>query len=98
MADLSASFQKAAIGALIKQTHKAYLQLKPRALVVGGGVAANSYLREKILDIIPNAIFVPPILCTDNAAMIGALAYQKYQKGQLADPFELNVDSSLEVI
>ena len=98
VADLSASFQKAAIGALIKQTHKAYLQLKPKALVVGGGVAANSYLREKILDIIPNAIFVPPILCTDNAAMIGALAYQKYQKGQLADPFELNVDSSLEVI
>lgn len=98
VADLSASFQKAAVSALVKQAHKAYLQFKPKALVVGGGVAANSYLREKILEIIPNAIFVPPILCTDNAAMIGSLAYQKYQKGQLTDPFDLRVDSSLETI
>ena len=74
------------------------MQFKPKALVVGGGVAANSFLREKILEIIPNAIFVPPILCTDNAAMIGSLAYQKYQKGQLTDPFDLRVDSSLETI
>ena len=50
VSDLSASFQKAAIGALIKQTHKAYLQFKPKTLVVGGGVAANSYLREKMQD------------------------------------------------
>ena len=98
VADLAASFQKAAITALIKQTHKAYLQYQPKALVVGGGVAANTYLREKLLEIIPEAIFVPPILCTDNAAMIGALAYQKYQKGQITDPFELTADSSLEAI
>lgn len=98
IADLSASFQKAAIGALIKQTHKAYLQLKPKALVVGGGVAANSYLRKKMQELIPSTIFVPPVLCTDNAAMIGALAYQKYQKGQFNDPFELSADSSLDII
>lgn len=98
IADLSASFQKAAVGALVRQTHKAYLQFKPKAVVVGGGVAANSYLREKILEIIPGAIFVPPVLCTDNAAMIGALAYQKYQKGQFNDPFELMADSSLDSI
>lgn len=98
MADISASFQKAAVSALVKQTHKAYLQFRPNALVVGGGVAANTYLREKVLEVIPGAIFVPPVLCTDNAAMIGALAYQKYQTGQIADPFELGVDSSLETI
>lgn len=98
IADLSASFQKAAVSALVRQTHKAYLQFKPKAVVVGGGVAANSYLREKILEIIPGAIFVPPVLCTDNAAMIGALAYQKYQKGQFNDPFELMADSSLDSI
>lgn len=98
IADLSASFQKAAVSALVRQTHKAYLQFKPKAVVVGGGVAANSYLREKILEIIPDAIFVPPVLCTDNAAMIGALAYQKYQKGQFNDPFELMADSSLDSI
>ena len=98
VADLSASFQKAAIGALTKQTHKAYLQLKPKALVVGGGVAANSYLRKKMQELVPGTIFVPPVLCTDNAAMIGALAYQKYQKGQFNDPFELAADSSLDII
>jgi len=96
VADISASFQKAAVDALLKQTQKAYLQYKPKALVVGGGVACNKYLREKMTEIIPNAIFVPPILCTDNAAMIGALAYKMYENKQFTDPYELRADSSLE--
>jgi N6-L-threonylcarbamoyladenine synthase len=96
VADISASFQKAAVDALLKQTQKAYLQYKPKTLVVGGGVACNKYLREKMAEMIPNAIFVPPVLCTDNAAMIGALAYKMYEHKQLTDPYELRADSSLE--
>jgi len=72
------------------------LQYKPKTLVVGGGVACNKYLREKMAEMIPNAIFVPPILCTDNAAMIGALAYKMYENKQFTDPYELRADSSLE--
>lgn len=98
VADISASFQKAAVDALIKQAHKAYLRYNPRALVVGGGVACNSYLREKMHEVISGAIFVPPILCTDNAAMIGALAYKMYEHRKFIDPYELKADSSLEEI
>jgi tRNA A37 threonylcarbamoyltransferase TsaD len=61
-------------------------------------VACNSYLREKMLEVIPAAIFVPPVLCTDNAAMIGALALQMAQKGLYTKPSQLVADSSLEII
>jgi N6-L-threonylcarbamoyladenine synthase len=96
--DISASFQKAAVGALLKQTQKAYLRYNPKSLVVGGGVACNNYLRDKMTEMIPGAIFVPPVLCTDNAAMIGALAYKMYQHNIFTDPLELKADSSLEEI
>ena len=98
ISDISASFQKAAVGALLKQTQKAYLRYNPKSLVVGGGVACNNYLRDKMTEMIPGAIFVPPVLCTDNAAMIGALAYKMYQHKIFTDPLELKADSSLEEI
>jgi len=96
VADISASFQKAAVDALLKQTQKAYLRYSPKSLVVGGGVACNKYLRDKMTEMIPNAIFVPPVLCTDNAAMIGALAYKMYEQEKFTDPLDLKADSSLE--
>lgn len=98
ISDIAASFQKAAVSALLVQTQKAYLRYSPKALVIGGGVACNKYLREKIQATIPDAIFVPPILCTDNAAMIGALAYKMYEHKKFTDPYELTADSSLEEI
>ncbi len=96
--DISASFQKAAVGALTKQTHRAYLQYHPKSLVIGGGVACNSYLRTKLIELMPKAIFVPPLLCSDNAAMIGAMAFQMSQRGLYSKPSELMADSSLETI
>ena len=83
---------------MLKQTQKAYLRYNPKSLVVGGGVACNNYLRDKMTEMIPGAIFVPPVLCTDNAAMIGALAYKMYQHNIFTDPLELKADSSLEEI
>lgn len=96
--DLAASFQKAAVNALVKQTLKAYLQYKPKSVVVGGGVACNNYLRAKLSEAIPQAIFVPPVLCTDNAAMIGALACKMAERSLYTNPNELVADSSLEGI
>lgn len=98
VSDIAASFQKAVVDALVTQTHKAYLRHNPKSLVVGGGVACNQLLREEMTKAIPGAIFVPPVLCTDNAAMIGAIAQQKLNKGLTTDPYSLKVDSSLEVI
>lgn len=96
--DIAASFEAVVVEALVKNTVRAAEKHQPASVVVGGGVAANKLLRAKMLETIPEAIFVPPVLCTDNAAMIGALAYQMYQKGLVTPPATLAADSSLEVL
>ncbi|MBA3678694.1 tRNA (adenosine(37)-N6)-threonylcarbamoyltransferase complex transferase subunit TsaD [Candidatus Saccharibacteria bacterium] len=98
VADIAASFQKAVVIALVTNTQKAWLRHNPKSLVVGGGVACNTELRSQMHRVLPEAIFVPPVLCTDNAAMIGALAFQMAQNDIYIKPDELTADSSLEVI
>ena len=94
--DIAASFQKAVVDALVKATVKAAEEHQPASIVVGGGVACNQRLRSELLAKLPNAIFVPPVLCTDNAAMIAALAYRMARRDMFTDPLELVADSSLE--
>ncbi len=94
-ADLAASFQKAVVDALVAKALHAYNDLQPKAFVVGGGVACNSSLRERLKAVIPNTIVVPPVLCTDNAAMIGAIAYQMAQRKIYTDPTTIVADPSL---
>lgn len=78
VADLAASFQAAAIGALLDKTLR-YAQAKGiRQISVTGGVSANSLLRSRLAAAAGQAgieTFMPPLgLCTDNAAMIAACA------------------------
>lgn len=96
VSDIAASFQDNVVSTLVQKTQLAVEKYQPASVVVGGGVAANKHLRTKMLGSIPEAIFVPPVLCTDNAAMIGALAYKMHQKGLDTDPALLKADSSLE--
>lgn len=96
VADISASFQKAVVTALVKNTLKANARLQPASIVVGGGVACNKSLRVEMHKVLPEAIFVPPVLCTDNAAMIGSIALQMAQKNMFIEPNALCADSSLE--
>lgn len=96
VADIAASFQKVAVQALVQNTLKANARFKPASIVVGGGVACNSLLREEMHKVLPNAIFVPPVLCTDNAAMIGSLALKMAHKNMIVEPEDLYADSSLE--
>ncbi len=73
------SFQKSVVSILVKKSISACRKLKIRTLLVGGGVAANSALRENISEEASRydiSVFVPPLsLCTDNAAMIAGLGF-----------------------
>lgn len=94
--DIAASFQKAVVTALVRNTVRAVEEFQPASVVVGGGVACNKRLRSELTSKLPNAIFVPPVLCTDNAAMIGALAYRMAKQEVFTSSESLVADSSLE--
>jgi len=73
-ADLAASYQRAIVEQLARRVERALEQTGLERLAIGGGVAANGPLRERVRALgVP--VHVPPIaLCTDNAAMIGSAA------------------------
>lgn len=77
LADVCASFQEAVVEVLMKKAGTALKHSGTRELAVVGGVACNGRLRSAVADYLPGvrAVFPPPSLCTDNAAMIAGLAY-----------------------
>ncbi len=83
--DLVASFQRAAVTALLRGLERAARERRPRSLLLTGGVAANSLLRAeaaRTAQALGLPLFVPPVaLSTDNAAMIGAAGFVSYRKG-----------------
>ena len=73
--DLAASYQRAIVDALLARTAAALERSGLRRLALGGGVAANSELRRRAGEELDARVWIPPMeLCTDNAAMIGAVA------------------------
>ncbi len=92
VADLAAAFQAAVVDCLVSRSRRALKQLGHPRLLVGGGVAANSALRQALSDMCLErdvALHVAPIeFCTDNAAM-AALGWERLDAGQTAS---LDVD------
>ena len=87
--DLAASFQEVALKSIINKAKKALVDLNIKNLIVAGGVAANSGLRDeldKLKEELDVNISIPSLkYCTDNATMIAAAAYFAYTSGKTAD-------------
>ncbi len=84
-ADVAAGFQEAVMEVIVKKAVDAALAMKKDKIVLAGGVAANSRLRNLLSESCEKAglaLYRPdPVLCTDNAAMIACAAYYRYQAG-----------------
>lgn len=97
-ADIAASFQAAVTDVLCEHTVEAALKTGRKTVALAGGVASNSALRDKMEKVCEkhgiNVIYPPPILCTDNAAMIACAGYYEFLNGNTAD-MTLNAVASL---
>ena len=96
--DVAASFQAAVIDILMDRVRRAWSNEAYAAVVVSGGVAANSALQAEMrhwgrANNVP-VLIPPPKYCTDNAAMIAAAAYFQAQSVRV-DPLALTADPNL---
>ncbi len=97
-ARLAAAFQEAVVDVLVSKTVRAAEEFDARTVLLAGGVAANGALRDTLIARSPVPVRYPPIrLCTDNAAMVGAAAYFRYDQG-LQHDWSLGVKPNLKLI
>ena len=98
--DVAASFQEAVMEVIVTKTIEAAKERGEKKIVMAGGVAANSRLREmlqKACDKEKIELFRPsPVLCTDNGAMIAAAGYYKYKTAG-ADDLTMDATPSMEL-
>lgn len=98
--DVAASFQQAVIDVLVENAQKALEWTGIKKFAIAGGVASNTTLREAMEELCARygiAFYHPsPILCTDNAAMIGAAAYYDYLAERFAG-LDLNAIPNLKL-
>lgn len=100
VADMCKSFQDVAVGLVIDRTVKAVKEYKVNQVILAGGVSANSYLREQMVNEMNKLkvdINIPPMwCCTDNAAMIAKVASRLYDLKVFA-PLDLGVDPNWKI-
>ena len=86
VANIAASFQRAAIDILVDRVLAAAEDNRFSRVVAGGGVAANSYLRQRMAAEKGLEVIFPSLkLCTDNAAMVAGYGYHAYREGRTSD-------------
>ena len=93
--ELAAAFQESVVDVISTKLLEMATTYKAKGLVLGGGVTANARLRQEIIKRSPLPVVIPPpILCTDNGAMIAACGYFKYRDGNESE-MNLVVDPGL---
>lgn len=96
--DVAASFQEAVVDVLVTKTRRAAVELGAKGISIGGGVAANSRLREQILTVCAEdglAAYLPERAnCTDNAAMVAAAGWWQLQRAG-ESPLDTGADPGL---
>ncbi len=101
VSEVCCAFQEAALDVLVEKTYMACRMTGAKRVLVGGGVAANSRLREKIYGYSEASgakVYFPEMkYCVDNAAMVGSLGEALYKKGYRSDLF-LGAEPNLEVV
>lgn len=99
-ADVAASFQKAVVDVLTDNVIKTCRMRNVDKIAIAGGVASNTALRDSLTRAGQKygirVLFPAPILCTDNAAMIGSAAYFEYMRG-VRSPLNLNAMPNLKL-
>ena len=99
-ADVAASFQKAIIGSTVPKAIALCKEKNINKLAIAGGVASNSALREALQSACDTEgiqfCSPSPVMCTDNAAMIGAAAYYKYLNNEFSG-LDLNAIPNLSL-
>ena len=99
-ADVAASFQRAVVEVLTDNVLKTCRSRNVDKIAIAGGVASNSALRENLIREAGKEgikiLFPEPILCTDNAAMIGSAAYFELLKGKTAK-MDINAKPNLRL-
>jgi N6-L-threonylcarbamoyladenine synthase len=102
--EIAAGFQHAIVKVLTEKTLRAAVQFQAKTILVGGGVAANSYLQNYLRQIAKEKGIKIPIMfpgrsyITDNAAMIAAAGYIRYSLGVRHNPDTLDASADLRLV
>ncbi len=93
--DIAASYQEAVCDALATRVERALKRFPIKSFACAGGVSMNKVLRQKLADLSQKTgdalLLCPPAYCTDNAAMIAGVAYEKYRLGKPGpEPVDVN--------
>ena len=98
LADLASSFQEAVVDVLSAKAARAAEEFGVTAVLLCGGVSANQALQAITTERAGVPVYYPPpVLCTDNAAMVGACAHQRFVSGERAG-WDLDVVPSLRLV